>query len=147
MQWKHITRFSDFPPSDLYEVLKLRQDVFIIEQDCIYGDMDGKDVQSEHLLIIDDGLLAGYSRIVPAGLKFEVPSIGRIVVRHEFRGRNFGRKLVEKSIEIIREEYTGEIKIEAQFHLQFFYNSLGFVTISEAYNVDGIPHIEMSQHI
>jgi ElaA protein len=147
MQWKYISRFSDFSPSDLYDILKLRQDVFIIEQDCIYGDMDGKDVQSEHLLLFDDELLAGYSRIVPAGLKFEVPSIGRVVVRQEFRGRNFGRKLVNKSIEIIREEYAGEIKIEAQLHLQFFYKSLGFATISEAYNVDGIPHIEMSQHI
>ena len=103
MQWKHIARFSDFSPSDLYEALKLRQDVFIIEQDCIYGDLDGIDLQSEHLLLFEDGLLAGYSRIVPAGLKFAVPSIGRIVVRHELRGRNLGRKLVKKSIEIIRE--------------------------------------------
>jgi ElaA protein len=145
MQWKHIIRFNDFEPADLYSALKLRQDVFIIEQGCNYNDLDGIDLHSEHILLFQKVELVAYSRIVPGGIKYEVPSIGRIVVNPAYRGKGFGKKIVRKAVGIVRNKHQGKIKIEAQQYLLRFYESLGFKKISDSYDVDGIPHIEMIQ--
>lgn len=143
MKWKHIKSFEELSPADVYNFLKLRQDIFIIEQDCIYEDMDSLDFESEHLMLYDRSTLAAYSRIVPAGKKFDQPSIGRITVANQYRRKGVGRELVEKSIEIIREGGHPAILIEAQIYLQNFYESAGFIKISAPYDVDGIEHIKM----
>ena len=144
MNWKHVKNFSDFTPKELYRILKLRQDVFIIEQDCIYDDIDGLDLESEHLLLRIKDKIAAYCRIVPPHLKFGTPSIGRIVVHPGFRGKGYGKEIVEKSLEILRVRDADVITIEAQEYLQHFYESLGFQKISDPYDVDGIPHIRMT---
>lgn len=143
MKWKHTNRFKKLSPIDLYNILKLRQDVFIIEQNCIYDDIDGLDPDCEHLMLYDNYKLVAYSRIVPAGKKFALPSIGRIVVAKEYRGDGLGRRLVKKSVDLLRSAGQQQIVIEAQSYLHKFYESIGFIKISDLYEVDGIDHIKM----
>lgn len=144
MKWKHVTDFSSLKAIEVYQILKLRQDIFIIEQDCIYEDIDNLDQQSEHLMLFSDKKLAAYARLVPPGVKFSEYSIGRITVNRHWRGKQIGRKLVEKSIQILKEKKERVIKIEAQEYLQVFYESIGFKKVSSTYPIDGIPHIEMT---
>lgn len=138
-------RFSSF---FLHEILKLRQDVFILEQTCLYPDIDGHDPACQHLLITEAESpknVIGYSRIVPPGLFFEEPSIGRITVDKEHRGNQTGRFLVEESIKATRKLHPEHktIRITAQLHLRDFYESLGFRKVSDPYDDAGILHIEM----
>ena len=130
--------------TDLYQILKLRQDVFIVEQNCIYEDIDDLDPNSEHVFLKNDGKIIAYSRIVPAGMKFEYPSIGRIVINKSHRGKGFGKEIVQKSLNILSERKVKVVLIEAQSHLQRFYETLGFKKISDSYPVDGISHIKMT---
>lgn len=144
MKWKLYSSFEDFSPRHLYEVLKLRQNIFIIEQNCIYDDIDGLDPDSEHLLLLEPNeSLVGYLRIVPSGVKFEEHSLGRIAVHKSHRRKGVGRNLVLKGIEIVSETGAQSIKIEAQAHLENFYGDIGFETVSEIYEVDEIPHLQM----
>lgn len=143
MIWKIIHKFDQFEAIDLYRVLKLRQDIFIIEQDCIYSDIDLIDIVSEHILLYDQESLVGYCRIVPDGEKFDTPSIGRVIINPAYRGLGMGKKLMEKAIGILRERGVLSVIIEAQEYLERFYQSLGFVKKSESYEVDGINHILM----
>lgn len=143
MKWIYYPEFEQFSPVHLYEVIKLRQDVFIIEQDCIYDDLDRLDMKASHLLLFEDEALAGYLRILPAGVKFDETSIGRIVIPLQKRNTGIGKQLVEKGMQMVLESGVNEIRIEAQHHLEGFYENLGFNTQSEPYDVDGIPHIEM----
>lgn len=144
MKWIFYKNLSEFKPEHLYEVLKLRQDIFIIEQDCIYDDLDGLDHISAHLLMQNnDDQLIGYLRIVPAGKKFKEVSLGRIAVRIEERGNGYGKELIRKGIEKALDGSGTAIKIEAQAHLEKYYSGFGFSTSSEVYDVDGIPHLQM----
>lgn len=143
MEWIYYKNFEDFKPDELYRVLKLRQDIFIIEQDCIYPDLDLLDQRSEHLFCLEDGQLVGYLRIVPKGLKFREVSIGRIIVAQSHRNRGIGKILVQKGIDQVLSDGHRSIRIEAQAHLEKFYTDLGFYKTSNPYNVDGIPHIQM----
>ncbi len=144
MKLEHITHFNDLSPSDLYNLLKLRQDVFIIEQDCIYEDIDRIDFNSEHMLVYDKTTLAAYARIVPAGLKFDAISIGRVVVHPKMRRKGLGKRLMKQALDILKKRKEDEVKIEAQQYLQKFYRSFGFKNISDPFDLDGIPHINMS---
>lgn len=143
MNWKIINEFDQFEAIDLYRVLKLRQDVFIIEQDCIYDDIDTIDLVSRHLLLYDHESLVAYCRIVPGGEKFDAPSIGRVIVNPNYRNLGKGKELMEKSMDLLRKENVLKVVIEAQEHLEKFYQSLGFFKRSEPYDVDGINHILM----
>lgn len=143
MTWKIIHEFHQFEAIDLYRVLKLRQDVFIIEQDCIYDDIDTLDIVSRHLLLFDEDSLVAYCRIVPESKKFDAPSIGRVVVNTKFRDLGKGKEVMIKALELLRRENALRIVIEAQEHLERFYQSLGFQKRSEPYDVDGINHILM----
>ncbi len=147
IKWIRYTDFQTIPAEELYRILKLRQDVFIIEQDCIYEDIDGFDQQSLHLLMKQEETLVGYSRIVPASLKYDEVSIGRIVVNPPFRGLGYGKEIVRKSLEWINESADEPnplpVRIEAQAHLQQFYSGLGFEADGDIYILDGIPHLEM----
>lgn len=143
MNWKIYQGLTEFNSLHLYEVLKLRQDIFIIEQNCIYDDIDGLDKHSDHLLLLRNKDLVGYLRIVPDGKKFDEISLGRIVIHKNFRGGGYGEKLVKKGIQIAAGKKPGEVRIEAQSHLESFYQKLGFRTVSNSYDVDGIPHLQM----
>ena len=143
MTWTFYSSFDDFTPQNLYDVLKLRQDIFIIEQECIYDDIDGLDDRSQHLILIDEDKIVGYLRIVPPGIKYDEYSLGRILVDQRNRNRGLGKKVVEKGIEIVKSEGARAIRIEAQAHLENFYKDLGFRSVSEIYSVDDIPHLQM----
>ncbi len=142
IQWK-LFKFSSLSADYLYKALKLRQDVFIIEQNCIYPDIDNLDPVSLHLYMYQNDEFTGYLRIVPPDKKFTEVSIGRIVIHPEFRKQKLGYKLVKKGIEIASDNFEGDIRIEAQFYLQNFYEKCGFIKTSEIYAVDGIDHIQM----
>lgn len=137
--------FHDLDNHRLYAIIKLRQDVFVVEQDCVYADLDDLDQNSLHMgAVTADGDLLCYARCLPPGLSYSESSIGRIAVSESARGLKLGRELVSRSININREHWPGQdIKIGAQAHLEHFYNTLGFDTISEPYDEDGIMHIKM----
>jgi ElaA protein len=129
---------------DLYQLLKLRQDVFIIEQNCIYPDIDNLDQYSYHLLGYKGDMLAAYLRIVPPGKKYDFPSIGRVIVSEHERNKGLGQKLVDQGVLKTKQLYeNNDIYVEAQAHLNDFYQRSGFQRITESYDVDGIPHIRM----
>lgn len=143
MNW-HIKTFNDLTINELYAILKLRQDVFIIEQNCIYPDIDNIDEESIHIFASYDNIIVAYCRIVYPGIKYNEPSIGRVIVDSTFRNKKIGTQLLEKAI-LTNEKLFPNMRnrISAQSHLQTFYQNLGFESISEIYLEDGIPHIEM----
>jgi len=139
-----IKNFNELTPEELYGIAKLRQDVFIIEQECTYDDLDGLDEQAYHVSGILNKKLGAYARIFPPGITYQETSIGRIVVNPLYRNRGLGKKLVKKCIQFCESKFPGKsIKIEAQSHLQKFYKALGFISQGDTYLVDGISHIEM----
>lgn len=143
MKWIHYHSFSELPAGVVYDLLKLRQDIFIIEQDCIYEDIDNVDKQSGHLVLQDGGRIAGYARIVPPGVKYTEASIGRIVIEKSYRNSGLGKELVLRALQITDEAGFNNVRIEAQAYLQKFYTSLGFRASGSVYDLDGIPHLEM----
>lgn len=137
--------FDQLQTLPLYQILQLRAEVFVIEQNCIYQDMDDHDQQALHLLGYREDALICYTRLLPPGLKYTGASIGRVITRQSIRGEGLGKLLMQQSIRHCHESWPGQaISISAQQHLELFYNSLGFSTQSKPYNEDGIPHIEMS---
>ena len=144
INWQ-IKKFEELNTVELYEIIRLRAEVFVVEQNCPYQDMDGKDLKSFHLLGIDENKkLIAYSRIVPAGISFKEVSIGRVVTSQKVRGTGVGKELIIESIKAIEKEYGKvPIRIGAQCYLKKFYESLGFEIASKEYLEDNIPHIEM----
>ena len=140
-----IKKFDELTARELYDVLKLRQDVFVIEQTCIYTDMDGCDFLCRHALLRNnDGELIGYLRILPPGQTFDTAAIGRVLVQEDARGRGAARQLMTEALNFIRDTLMQrQVKLSAQRYLVKFYESLGFAAISEGYVEDGIPHIDM----
>ena len=146
IDWQWL-EYGEIPREYLYEMLKLRQDVFIIEQACVYPDIDGLDENSLHLFGRDEtGSLAAYLRIVEPGARFEEPSIGRVVTCARLRGKGLGRSLMIEGIRKCRGVYPDRpIRIAAQHRLEGFYGSLGFQSVSRPYvEDDGIMHIDMA---
>ena len=122
-------------------MLKLRNEVFVVEQNCVYQDCDGADLECDHLLGRDsEGRLAAYLRFVPAGLKYFEASIGRVITAPFARGQGAGRALIAEALRI---HGNSPLRISAQKYLEDFYGSYGFQSVGEAYLEDGIPHIEM----
>lgn len=145
LTWHH-TIFDNLTTTQLYEILRLRAEVFVVEQDCVYQDLDDKDQQGVHLLgVTDDGRLAAYTRLVDKGVSYRgYASIGRVLTASFARGKGLGRPLMQKSIAALFTHFGEQpIKIGAQAHLQKYYNSLGFVGVGEVYDEDGIPHRSM----
>jgi ElaA protein len=142
---KNISGFDELTNVQLYDLLKLRQDVFIIEQNCIYPDLDGYDKKALHLLIYEHDNLVAYSRIFAPDIKYKAESsIGRIIVSQEKRGGSLGKTLIEKSIGYCITNYpNSDIRIEAQAKLKNYYSQLGFIGDSDIYLVDGIDHLQM----
>ena len=139
-----IKRFNELSTHELYAVLQLRAEVFVVEQDCVYQDLDNKDLDAYHVLGVLDTKIVAYARIFKPGDYFLESSIGRIVVKKEFRKFQYGYQLVENSIQFIENNLQqNTILISAQSYLTKFYNSLGFTQVGEEYLEDGIPHIKM----
>lgn len=139
-----IKPFTALSTAELYDMLKLRSEVFVVEQNCVYLDIDGKDQKAIHVLGYYDGVLAAYSRIFKPNDYFQESSIGRVIVKQSHRDKKLGFKLMQTSIDAIKDNFNEtSITISAQLYLQKFYESLGFVTVGESYLEDDIPHIEM----
>ncbi|MFD2940046.1 GNAT family N-acetyltransferase [Flavobacterium notoginsengisoli] len=145
MTFSHnIKSFDELTNHELYNMLRLRSDVFVVEQNCPYLDLDNKDQKSYHLLYYVNDELAGCTRLLPAGISYNEISIGRVVIAKSHRGLGLGVKLMEASIAGCEEKFgKGPIRISAQYHLSKFYQSLGFAEYGEVYDEDGIPHIGM----
>ena len=144
-----LKKFDDLSPRELYAILQLRNEVFAIEQNCVYPDMDNKDQPAYHFMgwkkdKADGYRLIAYTRIVPPGFTYPEPSIGRVVTSPSVRGRGIGKQMMEQSIEHIYNLYgTTPVKISAQLYLKKFYAGLGFLPIGDVYLEDGIEHIVM----
>ncbi|MCL4164265.1 UNVERIFIED_CONTAM: hypothetical protein GTU68_043371 [Idotea baltica] len=136
--------FQQLNIQELYDLLELRSEVFVVEQDCVYQDVDGKDQKALHVLGYIDNQLVAYTRIFKPGDYFEVASIGRVVVKNEKREFKYGYTIMEASIDAIKTHYNEtRIKLSAQTYLTKFYTSLGFEIVGEEYLEDDIPHIAM----
>lgn len=145
VKWK-IRRFEALSLAELYEVLQLRTEVFVVEQNCVYQDIDGKDQKAMHLIGEYDGIVVAYARLFQPGDYFEKASIGRVIVKESHRHLKLGHELMHEAIRAIETEFgVTEITISAQLYLQRFYESHGFVKTSETYLEDDIPHIEMKR--
>lgn len=138
------SRFDELSTRDFYEIVKARETVFVVEQQCAYQEVDELDPLAWHLLATVDGKLAAYIRLVGPGDKFDEPSIGRVMTLKAFRGHQYGRALMSEAIRFTEKTYPSlGIKIGAQVYLNAFYESFGFAAVSTPYDEDGIPHIDM----
>ena len=136
--------FSELDKDELYQILRLRSEVFVVEQDCIYQDIDNKDQIATHLLYKKGDEIIAYTRIFKKGDYYENPSIGRVVVSKNKRGKDLGKEIMLESIKYIKNNIKGEkIELSAQMYLDNFYKDLGFYSKGEEYLEDGIPHQRM----
>lgn len=143
MKW-YINSFQDLSNESLYKILKARTDVFVVEQNCPYPELDNYDQASIHYYLKVNNEIAAYVRILPKGSKYREVSIGRVLVAKKYRGNGYARELMQKAIDYIFSDWgETEIKIQAQVYLEEFYTSLGFRKNSMSYLEDGIPHIDM----
>ena len=139
-----VVKFEDLKAIDVYNIMQLRSEVFVVEQNCVYQDADGKDPKCYHLLGMRGDQLVAYTRLLPKGLSFIEASIGRVVSSPSIRGTGIGRTLMLRSINEIKNLFgEGPIRIGAQYYLLQFYSSLGFKQEGEIYLEDGIQHVEM----
>ncbi len=143
LKWK-IKPFEALNVNELYDLLKLRSEIFVVEQNCVYLDLDGKDKKALHLIGEYDNKIVAYVRLFDAGISFDNASIGRVVVDADYRDRKWGHDLMREAISAIKSNFNKEkITIGAQLYLKKFYESHGFVQSSEMYLEDDIPHIQM----
>ncbi|MBB6371199.1 GNAT family N-acetyltransferase [Chryseobacterium shigense] len=141
--WK-IKIFNEFTVPELYAILKARIDVFVIEQNCPYPDLDNYDQKAVHIWAEEDGEILAYCRVFDKGIKYDETSLGRVLTTEKARGKNLGRQLIKYAVEIIENRFhTSEIKISAQDYLLRFYSEFGFIDTGKKYLEDDIPHTEM----
>ena len=136
--------FNDLTANELYEILKSRAEIFVVEQNCVYQDIDDKDKHAQHLFFENNNRVISYVRVITKGYSYNETSIGRVITLDEYRGNGLSRELLLKAInfttDILKENI---IRISAQAHLIKFYESVGFKQVSDTYLEDGIPHIAM----
>ncbi|WP_299015022.1 GNAT family N-acetyltransferase [uncultured Polaribacter sp.] len=138
--------FQELTTTELYQILQLRSDVFVVEQDCVYQDIDFKDQKALHILGFKEDKIIAYTRVFKPRDYFDNASIGRVVVQEKQRKFGYGYHLMEASIATIKENFkVDKITISAQVYLTKFYNSLGFKQVGTQYLEDGIPHIRMDR--
>lgn len=143
IQW-YCKKFTELNVHELYEIMTLRSEVFVVEQNCVYLDADGKDEKSFHFYAVSNGSIAAYARLLPPNLSFAQASIGRVLTASDQRRKGLGKLLMQKCIEKTLDLFdTTSIKIGGQLYLKSFYENLKFQQCSEVYDEDGIPHIEM----
>ena len=139
-----VKSFEELSKLELYKILRLRAEVFIVEQDCVYQDVDDKDQKALHVILKKSDEVIGYSRLFWPGDYFKEASIGRVVISKKERHNNYGYQLMKASILAVSEKMKEKnIKISAQTHLKKFYNNLDFFESGKEYLEDGIPHIAM----
>ena len=139
-----VFKYQDLGPDRLYEILKLRSEVFVVEQKCAYQDLDNKDEKALHLVGEENNKIIAYTRIFRKGDFFKNSSIGRVLVKKEYRNKDYGRKIMTSSIEKLKKDPKEEIiEISAQKYLLKFYSELGFEKVGEEYLEDNIPHVKM----
>jgi ElaA protein len=142
-RWR-FAPFGELTPREVHDLLQLRAAVFVVEQNCVFQDIDGVDLESWHLLGRHGDRLVAYCRMIPAGVKYDEPSIGRVVSLPELRGTGVGRELMAEALRRADTLWPGRpIRIGAQHRLERFYNDFGFAQSSAPYDEDGIMHIEM----
>ncbi|KOO47388.1 GNAT family N-acetyltransferase [Viridibacillus arvi] len=143
MAWKEQT-FDELTTTDLYRILQLRINVFVVEQKAYYADLDDHDQNCVHVTYEKDGKLIAYARIVPPGEKFEMASFGRVIVLPEARGTGLSQELIKRVMAILERNWPeADLFIEAQAYLQKFYGAFGFEAVSEEYIMECLPHIDM----
>ncbi|MFD1888256.1 GNAT family N-acetyltransferase [Paenibacillus wenxiniae] len=143
MTW-HIKHFNELTTTELYRILQERTNIFVVEQNCPYPEVDGKDLHCYHLYRLDGEQMTAYARLLPPGIAYTQASIGRVIVPASYRGKGYAGELFARAIDFIQQELgETEIKIQAQEYLCPFYGSYGFQAISEPYLEDGIPHVDM----
>ncbi|WP_297433097.1 GNAT family N-acetyltransferase [uncultured Cetobacterium sp.] len=141
-------KFEELTLEELYEILKLRSEVFVVEQNCIYNDIDGKDKTSFHVIIKENNEITAYLRVLPPGISYENASLGRVLVAKDARGMGYAKAIVTEGINcVLRNFNTNKITIGAQEYLKDFYSEFGFKPVSEVYDEDGIPHLDMTLNI
>ena len=140
-----IKSFDELNKNEIYDLLKLRSEVFVVEQNCVYQDIDDKDIKGTHFFGQDGSDLIAYLRVMEVGVFYpNHMSIGRVVVKQTHRNKKLGNEILAKAIDFCRKKFPKTpIKISAQTHLKSFYNQLGFEFKGEAYLEDGIPHCAM----
>lgn len=140
-EFKH---FDELNSNELYDILQLRAEIFVVEQDCVYNDIDGLDKDAIHQFLTKNNEIIAYSRLLQPGTRFKDYSIGRVVVKKSERGTGLGFKMMEEAKAfILKNDPARKIKISAQKYLLNFYQSLGFKVVTEDYLEDGIPHVGM----
>jgi ElaA protein len=143
-----LKNFDALTAKELYDILQLRSEVFVVEQNCVYLDMDGKDEGSFHFCGYHQNKLIAYTRLLPPGLSYTEASIGRVVTSPSVRRSGAGRLLMQQSIKTVHDLFgTVPIKIGAQLYLKAFYESFGFILKGEVYLEDGIEHIAMLKSV
>ena len=140
----YFRSYNELTKSELFDIYLLRQEVFIVEQNCVYQDIDQKDHYSYHLMVYDKDILVAYLRIVHPGISYDEPSIGRVLTKMSYRRRGISKNIMQSAIQKVRDVYNhSNIRISAQEYLIPFYRSLNFAPVGEVYLEDDIPHIEM----
>ncbi|URQ64456.1 GNAT family N-acetyltransferase [SAR86 cluster bacterium] len=138
-----IKKFQDLNKLELYKIMQLRIEVFVVEQDCPYQDLDGLDELGTHLWLEEDNEIMSYLRINPPETRFDEVSFGRIVTKKSVRKKGLSEAIILKSLEIVEQENLGPVRISAQSYLENYYSKFGFVKCSDEYLEDNIPHVEM----
>jgi ElaA protein len=143
--FEHLVKpFSTLTPNELYSLLRLRSEVFVVEQNCVFLDTDNKDLYCHHLMLFENKQLIAYARLVPPGISYNEMSIGRVVTAKQVRSKGAGKQLMQLAVEYCRKIFgDGPIRIGAQHYLEKFYTEIGFTATGDVYDEDGIPHIEM----
>ncbi|OOV28770.1 GNAT family N-acetyltransferase [Flavobacterium sp. LM5] len=145
LHWQ-IKAFHDLTVDELYDILRLRSEIFVLEQNCVYLDLDGKDKKALHLFGTYEDKIVAHARLLSPGISFPEASIGRVVVDSYYRDKKWGHELMQNAIAGIASHFKETvITIGAQLYLKKFYESHGFVAISDIYLEDDIPHIEMKR--
>ncbi|KZK39082.1 GNAT family N-acetyltransferase [Lactococcus taiwanensis] len=141
--WK-LKTFDQLTTTEMYNLLSLRTAVFVVEQNCPYQELDGKDQVAQHLWLENEaGEVVALCRLLPQGFSFAEASIGRVLVNPAYRGENWGRALVKAALEVLQQAGEDAVTIEAQYYLRDFYRGFGFVENSEPFDEDGIKHVNM----
>ena len=143
MSWK-IQTYNELTTEELYKIIQLRVNVFVVEQQTCYEDLDNHDQNSIHISYVKNGELFAYARLLPPGEKFDMTSIGRVITKQDVRGTGLGKEMIQLAINTIEKEWPGsEIFIQAQEYLKDFYGSFGFKQVSEPYIYDSLLHLDM----
>lgn len=140
----HFKRFEDLTITELYKIIQLRIEVFVIEQNAPYQDCDEKDFVSYHIFGTIDEKIVAYARCIPAGISYKEPCLGRVVTSPQYRGKRYGAQVVYLALEAMKTQFkTSDCRISAQLYLQQFYEDYGFKRVSDVYLEDNLPHVEM----